>query len=140
MRNQRQLISEVRLRVRGIGKEITSQQNPKWINSHRNAHYYAFKLFDITNEDIRLGLRQIKIKVDKRFRELVKQYHPDIANNIDKPGPKIKDAWQFKQLSKARKRILNLKVMPVTIDNMEAVYEITKGYKGTSDYELPFEI
>ena len=36
-----------------------------------------------------------------------------------------------------RNRILNMKVMPMTLDNLEAVLDISKGYKSSLDYELP---
>lgn len=93
----------------------------------------AFSYFSINDEDIDLGLRHIKAKVRIEFRRLAKRYHPDTRQD------KTSDT-EFKHLCRLRESILTRQVMPITIDNMEAVLDIEKGYKSSNEVELPLEI
>ena len=98
-----------------------------------NGNYrWDCKRFNITEADISLGLRHIKAKVRSEFRRLAKKYHPDTNSR----GPK---ATQFKRLCRARERVLGLQTMLITMDNLETVLDITKGYKSTRECVLPWE-
>jgi len=101
------------------------------------------RLYGITEEDKKKGLRHLKCLVRKKFRELAKLYHPD--SNI---SPGSRNGWAgkrelvgaaFNELKRTRDHICGLKVMPVTLDNLESVLEVTKGYKSTDDVWLPWE-
>ena len=103
----------------------------------------TFSHFNITEQDIALGLRHVKAKVNKEFRQLAKRYHPDTGNGNKTKcwgGSKITKGYDFKRLNKLRKQILGLEIMPITMDNLEAVLDITKGYKSSYDVELPFNM
>jgi len=97
-----------------------------------NGRPFIFKSFNITDVDIALGLRHIKAKVRYKFRHLAKRYHPD----TNRHSPK---AAKFKELDNVRKRILGLKIMPLTLDNLEIVLDIAKGYISTHDIILPWD-
>ena len=104
-------------------------------NKDNGKHLYAFSCFNITNEDIALGLRHIKMKVHFEFKKLAKRYHPD-SNYYQSPR-----AAKFKELIRLRKRILGLRTMPISMDTIEVILDIGKGYKITEDgYELPFGV
>ena len=90
----------------------------------------AFKYFNITDKDLDMGLRHLKAKVRREFTRLAKRYHPD-TGEVHVTG------WSFKLLHRWRDKILSLKIMPVTLDNLETILDIQKGYKSTDDYDLP---
>ena len=92
----------------------------------------AFKYFNITDSDLDMGLRHVKAKVKREFNRLAKKYHPD-TGEIHVTG------WSFQLLHRWRDKILNLQVMPLTLDNIETIMDINKGYKSTYDTELPWE-
>ena len=103
-------------------------------------YLYSFRCFNITNEDVALGLRHIKEKVRKEFKQLAKRYHPDTFNSCSsKETRPIIVAYTFKKLLRMRNRMLKLKTMPITMDNLEVVLDINKGYKSTRDVVLPWE-
>ena len=100
------------------------------------------RLYGITEEDKKKGLRHLKWLVKKKFRELAKLYHPDSTI------PRSSNGWAgkrelvgaaFNELKRTRDHICSLKVMPVTLDNLESILEVTKGYKSTDDVWLPWE-
>ena len=111
-----------------MGKElkITSQM------PNNNKHLWAFKSFGITEGDIALGLRYVKSRVRSEFKQLAKQYHPDTNHHCPR-------ARKFMELNRLRKKVLDMQTMPISIDNLEAILEITKGYVSSHEYELPFE-
>ena len=96
-------------------------------------YLWAFKSFGITDQDAALGLRYIKSKVRSEFKKLAKRYHPDMNSHCHQAG-------KFKELNRLRVRVLDMQIMPVTVDNLEIIYEITKGYQSTREYDMPFEI
>lgn len=96
-----------------------------------NKFSWAFKSFGIDDQDIALGLRHVKAKVRSEFKSLAKQYHPDTNCRCVR-------ARKFMELNRLRKKVQAMQVMPISVDNLEIVLEITKGYKSTNEYELPF--
>jgi len=91
----------------------------------------AFKYFNITDKDLDMGLRHVKAKVKREFNKLAKKYNPDTAERS------IVNGWSFQLLHRWRDKILNLKIMPLTLDNIESILDIQRGYKSTRDYDLP---
>ena len=58
---------------------------------------------------------------------------------INTRNTKVVKAYKFKELVRMRNRILNFKTMPITMDNLETVLDIRKGYKSTHDIILPWD-
>ena len=114
-------------------KETGIVEIPDFIPLRSNviSHNRAVKYFDITDADINLGLRHVKAIVKKQYRKLAKKYHPDTNG--------YKKATYFKELQDLHKRVAALQIMPLTIDNLETVLDLTKGYKSTHDVILPWE-
>ena len=121
--------------------QISKQQAPRCVNNGGSCAY-ALKFFNVTDHDIDMGLRHVKSKVKREFNRLAKRYHPDTRNgNKEKcwGGSKITKGTDFKRLNKLRKKIMKLQFMPLTIDNVETVLDIGKGYKSSRDVELPWD-
>lgn len=103
------------------------------IPSQNRCHHYgcgAIRTFDLKDDDFRHGLKYLKQRVKQTYRLLAKKYHPD-KNSGNKTS--------FLQVTKAYHRFLNMQYMPVTIENLEIVLDIQKGYKSTHDIILPWE-
>jgi len=98
------------------------------------------KKFNITEADIALGLRHIKALVRHQYRELAKRYHPDstIKNKVGKRRGKLNGST-FRDTTRIKKQVSELTIMPITLDNLEAILEINKGYISTRDVFLPWE-
>ena len=107
--------------------KIITKPKPKCIG---NGNFSKFKTFGLTDGDFELGLRHLKAEVKKRYRVLIKKCHPDKSNQ---------NGEYFQILTTMYNRIIGLTVMPLTIDNLETVLEIDKGYLSTYDVVLPWE-
>lgn len=111
-------------------EEIVKKQIRYLEDNGRNRTFYQF---GITDKDIGLGLRHVKAKVRYVFKKLAKQHHPDTSKR------NLKCALTFKDLIKSRDRILAMTIMPITLDNLEIILDIKKGYKSTIDMFLPWD-
>ena len=98
------------------------------------------KKFNITEADIALGLRHVKALVKHQYRELAKRYHPDttIKNTRRRKRGKV-NGRTFRDTTRIKKQVSELTIMPITLDNLETVLEINKGYVSTRDVFLPWE-
>jgi len=98
------------------------------------------KKFNITEADIALGLRHVKALVKHQYRELAKRYHPDttIKNTRGRKRGKV-NGHTFRDTTRIKKQVSELTIMPITLDNLETVLEINKGYVSTRDVFLPWE-
>ena len=112
-------------------KKLINYPKPKCLSPGRGGYAVAFKYFNITDSDLDMGLRHVKAKVKREFNKLAKRYHPDTAERS------IVNGWSFQLLHRWRDKILNLKIMPLTLDNIESILDIQRGYKSTRDYDLP---
>ncbi len=98
------------------------------------------KRFNITDEDMALGIRHVKAVIRKQYRQLAKLYHPDttIKNKIGKRRGKV-NGCTFRDITRIKKYVESLDTIPITLDNLEAVLEVNKGYVSTRDVYLPWE-
>ena len=65
------------------------------------------------------SLRRVKQKAKKNYRKLAKRYHPDKSYHNHK-------GTVFCNVTKSYNRIMDLKEMPMTLDNMDAVLRATE--------------
>ena len=132
-KNEKELIKE----EKQFSKCHTSYLGKGWNDyaplSPRIHHAYKLTDKDMTN------LPNLKKKVSRKFKELAKLYHPDssIKNAYNKKR-KLKGCT-FNQIKRVRDYIMGLEIVPITIDNVENVLRLTKGYKSTEDVFLPWE-
>ena len=95
------------------------------------------RFYDITDDDMALGLRYLKSKVNQQYKKLVFRWHPDTGLKSYRPiGRNYINGWTFNQIKKVHDMINSLTIMPLTLDNMESVLELSVG-KTTSNYPLP---
>jgi len=94
------------------------------------------KLFGITEDDInRLGLQGIKKKAKRAYRRWAFKIHPDAGGKPRYPW-NVGEPVTITKAKKWRDYIQNLKALPMTSENMDAILEITKGFKTTADIDL----
>jgi len=86
----------------------------------------------------------VKAKAKHNYRKLAKQYHPDhlrhnprVNRSLAGHKGKRKFGYSFRELARVYKKLMALRAMPLTANNMISVLEVTKGYKSNNDTELP---
>ena len=101
----------------------------------------AMKSLGLNDSHTTKGLQQFKKEARIKFREKVKQLHPD-RNEYHKTS---KECGQRQRCNGAGLKVIirhyniirRLKVMPITPQNAITVLKITKGYQTTGDIDIP---
>ena len=100
----------------------------------------SLHFFGMDESDITKGLVYLKNKVKHEFRKYAMRFHPDRNIILIKGREKSRTGFTFKKALKHYRRLMKMKTVPITIDNANAVLNITKGYLSTNDIEIPTHI
>lgn len=118
-----------------MDKQIIRKCSNKYDNVEFNFQtIYKSKYFPITPDDVKYGLTYYKRRCRKEFRRRMKRLHPDGNNLIHyNKGSKCRTIVQ------SYRRVQSLTVFPCTLENINRVLEIGKGYKTTVDWPEFFD-
>lgn len=120
-----------------LEKSKPRHQKTKRLLFHDESNVWgALVVLGITEDDINQGLVDLKRIAKTKYRKRVKISHPDMPYIGGVPSK----GRSFNRQLDAYNRIKALKCVPITMENMDAVLEINKGYVSTSDVELPWEL
>jgi hypothetical protein len=91
--------------------------------------------FDITEDDFKKGISWVKYKTKKKFKIKAKILHPDTGRHLHSRC----NGYSFPRMLRSYRNIMDMEIVPTTIENFDSVMEIQKGYKTTEDFPEIFK-
>lgn len=107
------------------------------IPQKRRSTFTVGPYFKIDLEDLEKGLPYFRQTIRQIYRKWVKRLHPD-RRYAKRPGGHLINGSGFIRLTKDFEYLMGLKTIPLTYGNINAILQMTKGYKTTEDYPEVF--
>lgn len=134
-------LRHVKAKVNKEFKKVAKRYHPDTGNNYlRGNQKLTVKQRALVRQELKAGTPHRRIAALVGVSQTaITNYNKAINSGLEIYRLQITAASKFKQLLRMRDRFAKLQIMPITNDNLEAILDITKGYKSTRDYVLPWD-